>query len=57
MSRVPKIRIIFFLEYFIRKKVLQLIFCSIVIQNIQMFYGGPVMFVVACFLMYISECV
>ena len=26
----------------------QLLFCSIVMQNIQMFYGGPVMFVVTC---------
>ena len=30
--------------------VLQLLLCSIVIQNIQIFYGGPAMFVVTCFL-------
>ena len=30
--------------------MLQLLLCSIVIQNIQIFYGGPAMFVVTCFL-------
>ena len=28
----------------------QLLFCSIVIQNIQIFYRGPVMYIVTCFL-------
>ena len=28
----------------------QLLFCSIVIQNNQIFYGAPVMFIVTCFL-------
>ena len=30
------------------KEVLQLLLCSIVIQNIKIFYRGPVMFVVTC---------
>ena len=36
-----------FLQY-IKKKQLQLLLCSIVMQNIQIFYGGPAMFVVTC---------
>ena len=32
------------------QRMLQLPLCSIVIQNIQIFYGGPVMFIVTCFL-------
>ena len=36
-----------FLQYF-KKGVSQLL-CSIVMQNIQIFYGGPVMFIVTCF--------
>ena len=32
------------------QRVLQLLLCSIVMQNIQIFYGGPVMFIVTCFL-------
>ena len=32
-----------FLQY-LKKKVSQLLLCSIVMQNIQIFYGGPVMF-------------
>ena len=35
-----------FLRYS-KKRMLQLLFCSIVMQNIQIFYGGPVMFIVA----------
>ena len=31
-----------------KKKVLQLLLCSIVMENIQIFYSGPVMFVVTC---------
>ena len=38
-------RLVIFLQY-IKTKVLQMLFCSIVIENIQIFYGGPVMFVV-----------
>ena len=34
----------------IKKKVLQLLLCSIVMQNIQIFYGNPVMFVNTCYL-------
>ena len=32
------------------QRVLQLLLCSIVMQNIQIFYGGPAMFIVTCFL-------
>ena len=31
-----------------KKKVSQLLLCSIVMQNIQIFYGGPVLFGVTC---------
>ena len=41
-------KLVLFLQY-INKKVLQLILCSIVMQNIQIFYGGPAMFIVFCF--------
>ena len=34
---------------YIKKKVSQLLLCSLMMQNIQMFYGDPNMFVVACF--------
>ena len=40
-------KFVIFLHY-VKKKVLQLLMCSIVMQNIQIFYGGPVMFVVTC---------
>ena len=33
---------------YLKKKVLHLILCSIVMQNIQIFYGGPLKFVVIC---------
>ena len=33
---------------YIKKKLLQLLLCFIVMQNIQIFYGGPIMFFVAC---------
>ena len=36
-----------FLKYI--KKLLQLLLCSIVMQNIQIFYRVPVMFTVTCF--------
>ena len=41
-------KLVKFLKKNIKKKVLQLFWCSIVMQNIQIFYGGPVMFVVTC---------
>ena len=37
-----------FLQY-IKEKVLQLLLCSIVMQNIKILYEVPVMFVVTCF--------
>ena len=37
-------KLVIFLQY-IKKKVSQLLLCSIVLQNIQTFDGGPVMFV------------
>ena len=42
-------KLIIFLQY-IKKKLLKLLLCSIVMQNIQIFYGGPVMLVVTCFI-------
>ena len=38
-------KLVIFLQY-LKKKVSQLLFCSIVMQNIQIFYRSPVMFVV-----------
>ena len=38
-------RLVIFSQY-IKTKVSQMLFCSIVMENIQIFYGGPVMFVV-----------
>ena len=38
-------KLVIFLQY-INKKASQLLLCSIVMQNIRIFYGGPVMFVV-----------
>ena len=40
-------KLVIFLQY-LKKKVLQLLLCSIIMQNIQIFYGGPVIFVVTC---------
>ena len=40
-------KLVIFLQY-IKKKVLQLLLCFIVIQDIQIFYGGPVMLIVTC---------
>ena len=39
-------KLVIFLQY--NKKVLQVILCSVVMQNIQIIYGDPVMFVVIC---------
>ena len=41
-------KLVKFLQY-IKKNVLQLLLYSFVMQNIQMLYGVPVMFVVTCF--------
>ena len=43
-------KLVIFMQY-IKKKVLKLLLCSIVMQNIQIFNGGPVMFVVTCYSM------
>ena len=45
-------KFVMFLQY-IKKKVPQLLLCSVVMQNIQIFYDGPVMFVVICFFLII----
>ena len=42
-------KLVIFLQY-IKKRVLQLLLCSIVMQNIPIFYWGPVMFIATCFL-------
>ena len=42
-------KLLIFFQY-IKKRVSQLLLCSIVIQNIQIFYRGPVMYIVTCFL-------
>ena len=48
-------KLVAFLQY-IKKKLSQLLLCSIVMQNIQIFYGGPVIFVVtSCFLKKVYE--
>ena len=41
-------KLVKFLQYR-EKKVSQLLLCSIMMQNIQIFYGGPVMFSVTCY--------
>ena len=41
-------KLVKFLQY-IKKKVMQLLFCSIVMQNIQILYGVSVMFILTCF--------
>ena len=40
-------KLVILLQYI--KKVLQLLLCATVMQNIQISYGGPVMFVFTCF--------
>ena len=39
----------------IKKKVLQLFLCSIVMQNIKILYGIPIMFDVTCFWMVVVK--
>ena len=46
-------KLVIFLQY-IKKKMLQLLLCSIVMQNIQIFYKGSVMFL-TCSLIYLSD--
>ena len=41
-------KLVMFLQYR-EKKVSQLLLCSIMMQNIQIIYGGPVMFSVTCY--------
>ena len=41
-------KLVIFLRY-IQKKVWQRLLCSIIMHNIQIFYGSPVIFVVTCF--------
>ena len=41
-------KLVKFVQY-ITKNILQLLLCSIMMQNIQIFYGVPVMFFVTCF--------
>ena len=48
VQSTQNMKLVTFLKY-IKKKVLQLLLCSIVKQNIQMLYGVPVIFVVTCF--------
>ena len=40
---------VIFLQYS-KKRMLQLVLCSVVMQNIQIFYRGPIMFVVTCWI-------
>ena len=49
VQSTQKRKLVIFLQY-IKKRVLQLALCSIVMQDIQSFYGIPVIIVVACFL-------
>ena len=42
-------KLVIFLQY-IKKRVSQLLLCSIVMQNIPIFYWDPVMFIATCFL-------
>ena len=40
-------KLVIFLQYIL--KAIHLLLCSIVMQNIRIFYGGPAMFIVTCF--------
>ena len=42
-------KLLIFLQY-LKKKVSHMLLCSIVMENIQIFFGGSVMFVVTCFI-------
>ena len=43
-------KLVMFLQY--EKKVSQLLSCFIAMQNIQIFYGGPVMFSITCYIIF-----
>ena len=49
---VPKVGSLQYIE----KRELQLLLFSIVMKNIQIFYGGSVMFIVTCFLAQPTDC-
>ena len=44
VESTQNLKLVIFLQ-----KVLQLLLYSIVMQNIQIFYGGPAMFIATCF--------
>ena len=44
-------KLVMFLQYH-EKKVSQLLLCFIAMQNIQIFYGGPVMFSITCYIIF-----
>ena len=48
VQSTQKRNLVIFLQFF-KKKVSQLLLCSFLMQNIQIFYGGPVMFIVTCY--------
>ena len=41
-------KLLIFLQY-LKKKVSHLLLCSVEMENIHIFYGGPVMFLATCF--------
>ena len=47
-------KLVIFLQYN-KKKVLQVLLCSVVMQNIQIFYGVPVMLAVTCFILFLTS--
>ena len=47
-------KLVIFLQY-IQKMRSQLLLCSIAIQNIQIFYGGPLMIVITCFIQFLND--
>ena len=50
VQSTQNIKLAIFLQ-FIKKNVLQLFLCSILMQNIEIFHRGPVMFVVTYYLL------
>ena len=48
VQSTQKRNLVIFLQFF-KKKVSLLLLCSFVMQNIQIFYGAPVMFVLTCY--------
>ena len=58
VQSTQNMKLVIFLKY-IKKNMLQLLLCSILLQNIAIFQGGPVMFVVTCFFLFVfffSKC-